>query len=267
MNDTDGILPPSLIRDNASYVVYYFITGFASGVSKLNWNFFPEYTAWGTVFGDLDLLSINNIPKPSAYTYRFLAKTIFSNANADTVIKITEIDTNLYHYQINPLAMNVIWSTNAVDSFAVNGTGTLYLWNIPTTCNSPYPTYCDSVVLQSSVNVSGSHKIHLNDGVPVFYSWNNMPTSTEYNSDKNYFSVKIFPNPLSSLTTLQTNKILKGATLTVYNLFGQQVKQMKNISGQTISLYRDNLLSGLYFIRLTQDGKIFTTDKLIITDN
>ena len=76
----------------------------------------------------------------------------------------------------------------------------------------------------------------------------------------------ISPNPFSSLTTLQTDKIFRDATLTVYNSFGQQVKQIKNISGQTIALHRDNLSSGLYFIWLTEDNKVITTDKLVITD-
>ena len=81
------------------------------------------------------------------------------------------------------------------------------------------------------------------------------------------FSTKVFPNPFSTVTTLQTDIILKSATLTIYNLYGQTVKQIKNISGQTVTLFRDNLSSGLYFIRLTQDNKIISADKLVITDN
>ncbi len=79
-------------------------------------------------------------------------------------------------------------------------------------------------------------------------------------------SISVYPNPFSSQTTLQTDKLLKSATLTVYNLYGQTVKQMNNLSGQTITLQRDNLPSGLYFVRLTQDNKIITEDKLVITD-
>jgi len=79
--------------------------------------------------------------------------------------------------------------------------------------------------------------------------------------------LKIFPNPYSIQTTLQVNNFIKDATLTMYNLFGQEVKQLKNISGQSITLQRDNLPSGLYFIRLVQDNKIVATEKLVITDN
>lgn len=79
-------------------------------------------------------------------------------------------------------------------------------------------------------------------------------------------NIKIYPNPFSSQTTLQTDNLLHNATLTVDNYFGQTVKQIKNISGQTITLHRDNLSIGLYFVRLTQDNKVIATDKLIITD-
>ncbi len=263
-NDTDGILPPPLIRDNASYIVYYFITGLANGVAHLNWHVTPEYTNWGNTWGDLDLLSKNYVAKPSLYTYRFLANTIFSNANADTVVRITETNQDLYHYRINPLGMDVIWSTNTTDSITSSGTGQLYQWNIPTTCDSIYPTYCDSVVQQSSVNVSSSYTIHLSNGVPVFYSWNNVLGVEENITSAS--NIKIYPNPFSSSTTLRTNNFVHNATLTVYNLYGQQVKQIKNISGQTITLQRDNLPSGLYLIRLTQDNKVITADKLVITD-
>ncbi|NVO04210.1 MAG: T9SS type A sorting domain-containing protein, partial [Bacteroidetes bacterium] len=76
----------------------------------------------------------------------------------------------------------------------------------------------------------------------------------------------IYPNPFSSQTVLQTDNIVKNATLTVYNSFGQIVKQIKNISGQTIIFHRDNLSSGLYFIQLTEENTIIILNKLVIID-
>ncbi len=78
--------------------------------------------------------------------------------------------------------------------------------------------------------------------------------------------VKIFPNPFSTEITLKINQNSKNATLTIFNSFGQQVKQIKNINGQTVTLHRDNLPSGLYFIRITQDSKVIATEKLVIMD-
>jgi hypothetical protein len=76
----------------------------------------------------------------------------------------------------------------------------------------------------------------------------------------------IFPNPFISSTTIQTIGNLKNATLTIYNSYGQTLKQVTTISGQTVSLSRDNLPSGLYFIRLTEENKIIAVEKILITD-
>jgi hypothetical protein len=87
--------------------------------------------------------------------------------------------------------------------------------------------------------------------------------SSNENSDK---QMTIYPNPFISSTKIQTMSNLKNATLTIYNSYGKALKQMKNISGQNISLTRENLPSGIYFIRLTDENKIIAVDKLIISD-
>lgn len=79
-------------------------------------------------------------------------------------------------------------------------------------------------------------------------------------------STSFFPNPFSNETTLQTDKIINNATLSVYNFSGQRVKEIKNISGQRITLFRDELPAGLYFIYITEDNKIIKSDKLVIVN-
>ena len=97
-----------------------------------------------------------------------------------------------------------------------------------------------------------------------FYYGYNTVSIVELNKDD--FSCIVYPNPFSYLTTLHTNKPLINATLNIFNSFGQKVKQIKNISGQTFTLHRDNLQSGLYFLQMTQENKIVATGKLVITD-
>ena len=78
--------------------------------------------------------------------------------------------------------------------------------------------------------------------------------------------INISPNPFSSQAVLQSDIFLHDATLTVDNIFGQTVAQIKNINGQTATFSRDNLTSGLYFVRLTEENKIIAVDKLVIID-
>jgi hypothetical protein len=94
----------------------------------------------------------------------------------------------------------------------------------------------------------------------------NLQQVTEINSLEQKQSVKLYPNPFNNQTTLRTDKNLHTATLIMNNIFGQTVKQMENINGQTIILERDNLSSGLYFIYLSENTKMIATKKLIITD-
>lgn len=79
--------------------------------------------------------------------------------------------------------------------------------------------------------------------------------------------VSIYPNPFDSYATLELHSPADHAEINIYNCFGQLVKQLQNISGQTVTLTRDNLPGGLYFLRLTEDNKTVTTNKLMITGN
>jgi hypothetical protein len=85
------------------------------------------------------------------------------------------------------------------------------------------------------------------------------------NSRETDFSV--FPNPFSLQAIVKPTVPLKKAVVTVYNSFGQTVKQMNDISGETTVVSRDNLPAGLYFISIREKNKIYTTQKLLITDS
>ncbi|NVO19479.1 MAG: peptidoglycan DD-metalloendopeptidase family protein [Bacteroidetes bacterium] len=85
--------------------------------------------------------------------------------------------------------------------------------------------------------------------------------------NKSGSAIYAYPNPLYSSTTLWSDKTFKNAILTIYNSFGQQVKQIKNISGQTVTFHREYLPSGLYFLHLIEGDEIYTTYKLLITNN
>jgi hypothetical protein len=98
-----------------------------------------------------------------------------------------------------------------------------------------------------------------------FELWNNSTVITEVKEKTLNNSVNIYPNPFSTQTIFQTDKILKGATLKVYNSYGQMVKEIKKINGQTATLFRDNLPNGLYFIHLTEDNKVIAIKKILIT--
>lgn len=85
-------------------------------------------------------------------------------------------------------------------------------------------------------------------------------------ADNTTSTIKMYPNPFNTSVTIETSAILDNATLTVYNIYGQEVKQINNLTGHIIAFNRGNLTSGLYFIQLNQDNKILTTNKLVIAN-
>ena len=83
-------------------------------------------------------------------------------------------------------------------------------------------------------------------------------------ADVNYCS--IFPNPFNSVATIETQTKLNNASLKVFNIYGQTIKQIDNISGQSINLTRDWLPSGQYIVQFSESNKIIAFEKFIIID-
>lgn len=77
----------------------------------------------------------------------------------------------------------------------------------------------------------------------------------------------IVPNPFSTQTVLKIDRQLNNATVIVDNIFGETVKQIDNVTGQQITFQRDNLPSGLYLVRIMQNSKVISTNKIVIADN
>jgi hypothetical protein len=100
----------------------------------------------------------------------------------------------------------------------------------------------------------------------ILYKLANSIVSSNHDPQTDHNALTIFPNPLSIEATVMTNRLHKNATMRIYNLVGQQFKMINKINSQTIHLNRDNMPTGLYIIRLEEDGKIIATNKLMVTD-
>lgn len=85
-------------------------------------------------------------------------------------------------------------------------------------------------------------------------------------SDQERSIINIFPNPFQTQATVQFDKNLDDANLILYNMIGKQVKEIKNITGSSYSIQRDNLPSGIYFISLMQNNMLITTKRIVIAD-
>jgi len=160
------------------------------------------------------------------------------------VLPILDLDFNTSKLYASSLYGKIFYSLN-------NGQN----WTEQTTPVSDPITSISFLNNNKGIAIAGNKVLYTNNGGVVGIS--------ELEKENSYL---IFPNPFSIHTTLQTDKLLKNATLTVYNFLGQISKEIKNISGQTINIFRENLSSGVYFIRLTENNKTLMFDKLVITE-
>jgi hypothetical protein len=251
-SDTTGYLPPELVRDNSSYVVYYFITGIANGIKRLHWHLGPEYSVWGATWGDLDLLSKNGAKKPSYYTYRFLAN-LMKRSDADTVFRVSTSKSSLYYYRINTLGTSVVWSTQQKDSLTISGSGKLFLTHIPTVMR-------DSLIRVDTLNLQSNTKIILSERVPVFLSGNNFIISSIESENEiipaQYKLYQNYPNPFNPTTTIRFSLSQRTyTTLKIFDVLGREVATL--VDGElspgehSVAFDAKGLSSGIYFYRLT----------------
>jgi hypothetical protein len=74
---------------------------------------------------------------------------------------------------------------------------------------------------------------------------------------------KIYPNPTNLSATLEfNNQTIQNCTLTLYDLRGQLVQTIENITTDKVEIERQSLASGLYFFQLRTDRQIIATGKL-----
>jgi hypothetical protein len=76
----------------------------------------------------------------------------------------------------------------------------------------------------------------------------------------------LFPNPATTSVHLSLSQPIIDGTLHVFNQLGQKVKTLDHVSGQEITIFRDNLCAGIYFLKLATDDKTILSGKIIFAD-
>ena len=75
---------------------------------------------------------------------------------------------------------------------------------------------------------------------------------------------KYYPNPFNDATTITSSLELQNATITIFNISGQEIHKIRNINGNIFTINRDNISNGVYFFQISNDSKIIATEKIII---
>jgi len=196
-----------------------------------------------------------------------LTSNDFTNSKSFTNENIGDIIITRDFSNIDTLASPAIFTNNGTvivqndwhNGNQINGSGRFCVYN--NTWNSGAMTgafdFCD----QTGGNID------LNTGtIAGSITYCLFPCNVGIDELSKDIVINVYPNPFSTEITLRTDKVFKNGTLTVYNSQGQTVKQIENITGQTVTMFRGNLSCGLYFFRIAEDSKVSKTGKFIIAD-
>lgn len=87
-------------------------------------------------------------------------------------------------------------------------------------------------------------------------------------NDEIYLSNKISfsPNPFKEKLTISSTLNFENSILKIYNSIGQSVKEIKDLNGSIVTIEKEDLKSGIYLFQISQNGKIITTKKILVTD-
>ncbi|WP_309641634.1 T9SS type A sorting domain-containing protein [Flavobacterium sp.] len=123
--------------------------------------------------------------------------------------------------------------------------------------------------MYNGLSGSGGYSVHLvcsfQDGQHIY--GNQDCAELLLNTDDNVISnsvITFFPNPLVNELTISSDTFLTNAAFKLYNMQGQLVREIDNLSGNKISVNRENLSSGMYFIQLFENNKLIKSDKMLV---
>ncbi|MFH0865649.1 MAG: T9SS type A sorting domain-containing protein [Bacteroidota bacterium] len=82
--------------------------------------------------------------------------------------------------------------------------------------------------------------------------------------NNNAVNIQLSPNPFSTSAEITSSKYFNDAELKVYDMLGNLVKQIKNISGNTIYIERSGMRNGMYFYKISEKNILSASGKFIV---
>ena len=63
----------------------------------------------------------------------------------------------------------------------------------------------------------------------------------------------VYPNPFIDYATIKLSDAIQTLKIEIIDIYGRTVRTIDNINSNSVTIYRDNLPSGIYFIRIHSD--------------
>lgn len=79
-------------------------------------------------------------------------------------------------------------------------------------------------------------------------------------------NINAYPNPFKYSATIEFRKELTNGSVSLYDIFGKKVMEAENIKGNEITIFRNDLKSGVYTLHLTENNILIGSKRVVIID-
>ena len=83
--------------------------------------------------------------------------------------------------------------------------------------------------------------------------------------EQDQIGIIIAPNPFSNSTTFHFEKPIQNGQLILFDILGKQVRN-QSFTGEKAIIDRNNLSSGIYLVKVFENGENLGTKKIIVSD-
>jgi len=126
--------------------------------------------------------------------------------------------------------------------------------------------YANSITINEDGNIyicAESEAYEFNDFVLLSIS-NSISNTSTSNGVQVIESVAVNPNPCSNQTTLQFSNILDHARIEIWNSNAQMVQKEEDVSGLQYRINLDNLIHGIYIVKVIDRNTNLSTNKMLV---
>jgi PKD repeat protein len=215
-----------------------------------------DISGWSWDFGDGNTSTEQN---PShtyseAGTYT-VSLTVTGDGGPDTETKTEYITVTVPPPDADFIADTTSGYLQLTVNFTDSSTGHIssWLWDFgdeqTSTEQNPTHTYTDAGTYTVSLTVTGDGGTDTE--TKTDYITVADPTSITTSGTESI--LEIYPNPFTDYTTIKLSDAVQTQKIELIDIHGRIVRTIDNVNSNSVTIHRDNLPSGIYFIRIHSD--------------
>jgi hypothetical protein len=152
----------------------------------------------------------------------------------------------------NPIGVKIVNTLDGGEAIVFLGTSTVTgSWQSLDIDMSAFTLPNNTKITQLLIDPTGPATVYIDN----FYFWKAPLSLNTFDTPK----INIYPNPTSSVFTIEANEIIENVTL--FNVLGQEV-MVKNPNSNSVTLDTSSLQTGVYVVKTTIGG-VSSTSRIV----